>query len=209
MRIPASIPAILGLILLATPPARTAVAQPKPAEQSLRVFVPPPLEWNRRTFVTNPALVQTPYDLARANGNLTFGMSASQVAAALPGLPSDLDWNNLRTAREYAADVRYFWLPLKDLPAWYNDLQGCTGTESYAAFLFVRRHLFRISFRLIPDAACPSVSDAAAGLFARYVGLSTDLVLSVRYRSTPAEVVDITDPTETSLIPIRWRMSGT
>ena len=187
----------------------SAVAQTGPSDQTLRVYVPPILEWNNRTMVTRPGVVQTPYDLARINGDLTFGMSPTQVAAAMPGLPSDLDWNNLRTAREYNADIRYFWLKIDDMPAWRTQIKGCVGSASYAAFLFNRHRLFRISFRFIPDPDCPSVTAAALQVFGRYLTVGADLALSVHYRSGPAEVVDVTDPAESQLVPIRWRMSGT
>ena len=136
---------------------------------ALRVFVPPPLEWNHRTMTARSALSQTPYDLARINSGLVFGMTPEQVAAQLPGMPPDLAWNTLRTAREYSADVRYFWVRLDDLPEWRKRLGGCIGNASYVAFLFSQHGLFRVSFRLLPDAACASVTDAALDLFARYV----------------------------------------
>ena len=189
--------------------AGTAGAQPKPAEQSLRVFVPPPLQWNQRTQTARSALQQTPHDLARINADLTFGMTPEQVAALFPVLPPDLSWTTLRTAPEYPADVRYVWVRLRDLPQWRDQLSGCFGSTSYVAFLFNQHALFRVSFRLIPDAACPSVTEAALDLFARYVPVGPDIALSVRYSSPPAEVVDITDPTATLLLPVRWRMGGT
>ncbi|MFL5286794.1 MAG: hypothetical protein ACJ8AW_38930 [Rhodopila sp.] len=185
------------------------MTQPKPADQTLRVFVPPPLEWNQRTQTTRPALLQTPHDLARINGELTFGMTPEQVAALLPGMPQSLTWNTLRTAREYSSDVRYFWVRLDDLPEWRSRLTGCVGNASYVAFLFTQHGLARISFRLVPDAACPSVTAAAKDLLARYIVIGPEVALSVRYTALPAEVVDITDPTASLLIPVRWRMSST
>jgi hypothetical protein len=123
-------------------------------------------------------------------------------------MPDGLNWNTLRTAREYSSDVRYFWVRLDDLPLWRAMMQSCIGSPSYAAFLFGSNGLFRISFRLLPDAACPSVADAAVQLFAHYISIGPEIALSVRYRSMQAEVVDVTDPTAGSLVPVRWRMSG-
>jgi hypothetical protein len=206
------LPAVLGLLMLMLPLTGTiaaSAADPPPAGPTLRVFVPPPLEWNHRTMTARSGLSQTPYDLARVNGNLTFGMTPEQVAATLPGLPSGLTWNSLRAAREYSSDVRYFWVRLDDLPEWRDRLGGCVGNGSYAAFLFTELGLFRLSFRLMPDTACASVTKAALDLFARYVPIGPDIALSVHYLSAPAEVVDITDPTATQLAPVRWRMSGT
>jgi hypothetical protein len=203
MRLP-----ILTLAILLACAAGPSAADSPQAGATLRVFVPPPLEWNHRTMTARSALSQTPYDLARINGGLVFGMTPEQVAAQLPGMPSDLAWNTLRTAREYSADVRYFWVRLDDLPDWRKRLGGCIGNASYAAFLFSQHGLFRVSFRLLPDAACASVTDAALDLFARYVTIGPDIALSVHYRSAAAEVVDVTDPTATQLAPVRWRMSG-
>jgi hypothetical protein len=174
----------------------------------LRLFVPPPLEWNNRSMVARPSLQQSSHDLALMNGDVVFGMTPEQVARKIPGMPDGLNWNTLRTAREYSSDVRYFWVRLDDLPLWRAMMQSCIGSPSYAAFLFGSNGLFRISFRLLPDAACPSVADAAVQLFAHYISIGPEIALSVRYRSMQAEVVDVTDPTAGSLVPVRWRMSG-
>jgi len=182
---------------------------PAPGPGPLRVFVPPPLEWNKRSVVTRPALQQTPHDLAAVNGDLVWGMTPQQVAAKLPGMSPDLSWNGLRAAREFTTDVRFFWMRLNDLPAWRDSLHACVGGASYVAFLFSGNGLFRVSFRLLPDAACESVTNAAVDLLARYISIGPTVALSVRYRSMQAEVVDITDPTASLLIPVRWRMSGT
>lgn len=207
----------LAIPFLAVPlllPVNAVVAQPPPAQPpptqpDLRVFVPPPLEWNRRTLTARRGTQQGPQDLARINAGLTFGMTPEQVAAVLPGAPTELTWNNLRTARDYPTEVRYFWLRLDDVPAWRSQIKNCAGKSSYAAFLFTIRGLFRVSFRLLPDAGCPSLTAAALDLFAPYVTLTPDVALSIRYRSGPAEVVDITDPTAAALIPVRWQMNPT
>jgi hypothetical protein len=194
-----------------TPPLQGAVAPQGPMVpqgQTLHVFVPPPLEWNNRTMVARPSLQQSSHDLAVMNGDVVFGMTPEQVAGQIPGIPAGLNWNTLRTAREYSSDVRYFWVRLDELPLWRAMMHSCIGSPSYAAFLFSGNGLFRISFRLLPDAACPSVTDAAVELFSHYISIGPGVALSVRYRSMQAEVVDVTDPTAASLIPVRWRMSG-
>ncbi len=189
--------------------AGPVLSQPKAADQTLRVFVPPPLQWNPRTQTVRPGELQTPRDLARVNGNIMFGMTPEQVAAELPRVPQTLTWNTLRSAREYSSDVRYFWVRLDDLPEWRSRLTGCIGDASYVAFLFTSGGLFRISFRLLPDAACPVVTQAAQDLLARYIPIAPEVALSVRYASPPAEVVEITDPTATALLmAARWRMGG-
>src|SRR5689334_11974005 len=144
-------------------------AQPKVPDAAPRVFVPPVLEWNARTQTVRPAEPQTPRDLARVNGDIVFGMTPQQVAAQLPGVPQTLSWSTLRSAREYSSDVRYFWVRLDDLPEWRSRLSGCVGNTSYVAILFSSRGLFRLSFRLIPDAACPALTEAAMDLLARYM----------------------------------------
>lgn len=200
------LPLLVVPLLLA---AKATAAQPAPADTNLRVFLPPALEWNKRTLTARRGTQQGTADLAQINGGLTFGMTPEQVAATLPGTPPELNWYNLRSARDYPIEVRYFWLRLDDLPAWRSQIKGCAGQSSYVAFLFTIRGLFRISFRLLPDAACPSLTTAALDLFAPYVTLAPDIALSTRYRSGPAEVVDITDPAAAALIPIRWQMDPT
>ena len=151
---------------------------------------------------------QTSQDLALVNGGILFGMTPGRVAALLPGAPPDLTWNTLRSASEYPAEVRYFWLRLNSLPEWRDRISHCIGQSSYVAFQFTARGLFRISFRLIPDAACPNVAQAALDLFARYMSIGPNIALSVHYATLDAAVVDITDPTASFLIPVRWRMSA-
>ncbi len=185
-----------------------AVAQPVTSgADTLRIFVPPPLQWDNRSFTARAALQQGPHDLALINGGIVFGMTPGDVAKLLPGAPADLTWNTLRSTTEYPADVRYFWMQLSSLPAWREHITHCVGASSYVAFQFASRGLFRVSFRLLPDAACPSVTEAALDVFARYVRIGPDVALSVHYTTLDAAVVDITDPTASFLIPIRWRMS--
>ncbi len=197
--------ALLGLPLGCLQSFAQSVA---PAPDTRRIFVPPPLQWDTRTFTAKAALQQGPHDLAVINGGIVFGMAPEDVAAMLPGAPSDLTWNTLRSTTEYPADVRYFWMRLDSLPAWRAPIKHCIGASSYVAFQFTSRGLFRVSFRLLPDAACLSVTDAALDVFARYVPIGPDIALSVHYTTLDAAVVDITDPTASFLIPIRWRMSG-
>jgi len=173
----------------------------------LHLFVPPPLEWNNRTMIARPGLQQSAHDLALINGGVVFGMTPDQVANQIPNMPAGTSWNTLRSAREYLSDVRYFWVRLDDLPLWRAIMPSCIGSASYAAFLFTGNGLFRMSFRLLPDAACPSVTSAAVELFSHYIAVGPSVALGVRYRSMQAEVVDVTDPTAGSLIPVRWRMS--
>ena len=50
-----------------------------------------------------------------------------------------------------------------------DGVTGCFGANSYIVFLFRGRGLFRVSWRLLADANCPSVQPAAEELFARYL----------------------------------------
>jgi hypothetical protein len=72
-------------------------------------------------------------------------------------------------------------------------------------FLFRSRGLFRMSYRLIPDSACPSVAEAASAVMARYVTIDPSLALALHYRNGNAEVVDIVDPASGHVGTIRWQ----
>ncbi len=209
MLLAASLYRVVAAAPQATAPAPTPPAsQTPPPASTLHLFVPPAIEWNNRTLVARPGMQQSSHDLALLNGGVVFGMTPEQVATQMPSIGGGLSWDTLRTAREYSSDVRYFWVRLDDLPLWRAMMPSCIGSTSYAAFLFSNNGLFRMSFRLLPDAACPSVTGAAVELFSHYIAIGPGVALSVRYRSMQAEVVDVTDPTASSLIPVRWRMSG-
>jgi hypothetical protein len=72
--------------------------------------------------------------------------------------------------------------------------------------LFRNNALFRVSWRFLPDQACPSPHAVASGLYAAYVPLAATVAVSVHYRTGSAEVVDVTDPGATPLIAQRWQV---
>jgi hypothetical protein len=85
------------------------------------------------------------------------------------------------------------------------DPAGCTGSASYLVLLFTRQGLFRLSYRLIADKGCTDTDEAAQSIFARYVPITQAVVMSARYRTGSAQVVDVTDPTVGYLASTRWR----
>jgi len=181
--------------------AATPVAAP-------RIYVPPPLQWDIAMFTPKPALQQMASDFGLLTGGLVFGMTPGAANAKLPNPLPNQTWNTLQSANEYPGDVRYFWLRLNTLPEFLGSGPTCGGSASYVVFLFSQRGLFRLSFRLVPDPSCPNVTDAALLLFARFVGIGPTVALSVHYRTRDAQVVDVTDPSASFLIPIRWQMSA-
>ena len=111
---------------------------------------------------------------------------ASVLYAISPSLPP---------ATEFQSDVRYFWVRMEGLRDLRAGSTSCVGANSYIVLLFQSRGLFRISYRLAPDASCPRPADAAAEIFGRYVSIMQEIAQSVHYRARAMEVVDITDPT--------------
>jgi hypothetical protein len=107
-------------------------------------------------------------------------------------------------ANEYPDDVRYFWARLDAMRELRDGITGCTGANSYVVFLFRNGVLFRISWRLLPDADCPSPRAAAEEIYARYLAVDGAPALTSHYRANKAEAVEITDPHASYLIPYRW-----
>ena len=118
------------------------------------------------------------------------------AAAAVPACEA--------AVRQYPNDVRYFWARLEDVRALREGIKGCVGANSYVVFLFSNRGLFRISWRLPPDASCPSPSGAALDLYARYLSLDGAAAVATHYRANKTEAVEITDPGAGYLMPFRW-----
>lgn len=195
------------LLMLATSPAWgqpapvTAPAGP-PAK---RIFLPPPIKWDNTMLNYSSALQQTATDFANLTGGLAFGMSPSQVNALLPDPYPGLAWVGLPLANEYPGDARYFGVPLDRAGPLRMDPTGCTGAASYLVLLFTSQGLFRLSYRLIADKSCPDTNEAAQSIFARFVPITQAVVMSARYRTGNAQVVDVTDPTVGYMAPVRWR----
>ncbi|MGE0222310.1 MAG: hypothetical protein AB7F35_14625 [Acetobacteraceae bacterium] len=203
----------LGLALGGVVPTLAQAEAQAPAQEK-PFLITPPLQWEASLLGFRSAWVQTQTDLLNATGGIAFGMNPREVNAVLPVPVRGLDWTTLPLATEFPEDVRYFWFKLPGAKAPLEQsgatapiarLNACAGGTSYVTFLFRTRGLFRISFRFAPDATCPSTADAATEVFARYVGLSRDLVLSMHYRNGPFEVVDLVDPAAGYLIPMRWQ----
>ncbi len=152
-----------------------------------------------------PALQQTPTDFANLTGGIAFGMSPAEVNARLPDPSPGLSWSELRMANEYPGEVRYFVVSVDHAGPLRTNLTACPGAASYIAFLFSKRGLFRLSYRLIADKGCGDTNEAAQEIFSRYVPIGQHVALSMRYRTGRTEVVEVTDSTAGYLIPTRWR----
>jgi hypothetical protein len=205
-----------ALALLAAALARPAAAQPQaapagtqpPAAASIRILQPPPVQWERTMLTNRPALDQSAADFARMAGGIAFGMIPAEVNARLPDPYPGLSWSALPVAGEFTGEVRYFWARLDGAAPLLAGLDHCAGAGSTVVFLFTSRGLFRLSYRFLPDKACPDVSEAARDILARYVTLGRGVALSTRYRTRVTEVVDITDPAAGALLPVRYRQGG-
>jgi hypothetical protein len=191
----------------AQPPVPRSPQSSAPSEQVKRIFLPPPLQWDNAMLSFHSALQQTATDFVNLTGGLAFGMSPDQANARLPDPYAGLSWNGLSTANEYPGEVRYFGVPIDKAGALRMGVTACPGAASYLVFLFNGNGLFRVSYRLTADKACPDTNEAAQQIFAHYVPLSQTVALSLRYRTGRTEVVDITDPTALNLASTRWRQS--
>ncbi len=184
-------------------PAWTAPGQAPDAV--LHILVPPPTKWDHQMLATHPALNQTVSNFKAITGGIAFGMPPAGVNAKLPVPEPGIAWTSLPQATEFQDDVRYFWTRLDGVHELRAGATACAGAGSYIVFLFQQRGLFRVSYRLTPDAACPNVAAAADEIFGRYVGIAQDIAQSVHYRVGTMEVVDITDPTAGELVGVRWQ----
>ena len=194
--------ALLGVVMLAAP----VVAQP--SRDNKPVLAPPPSQWDNRILTVRPALSQTVTDFAAITGGIVFGLGPADVNARMPAPAPGVSWTALPAATEFRDDVRYFWVRIEGLREMRAGSTACVGPNSYIVFLFQARGLFRISYRLVPDAACPNPADAAAEIFGRYVTIAPEIALSVHYRVGQQEIIDITDPTAGYLVATRWQPRG-
>ena len=187
------LPGYLAMRLIAP-----AVAETK------RIFIVPPMQWDHEMSRDRTAHVQSPSDLADLTGGIVFGLSPSEVNAQLPVPTQGVEWADLPFATEYPDEVRYFWVRLDAMRDPGDGITGCVGANSYVVFLFRKRSLFRVSWRLLPDNYCASTRVAAEDIFARFVAMDRTVVLATHYRPGKADAVEITDPTVDYLMPYRW-----
>ena len=142
--------------------AALAFSSPAPAAEAetQRIFALPALQWDAGLSRDRLARSFGPSDLANLTGGIVFGLTPSQVNARLPTPASGIEWASLPSANEYPEDVRYFWVRLDAVKEPRAGIQGCTGANSYVVFLFSARGLFRMSWRLLPDATCAAPRQA-------------------------------------------------
>ena len=176
--------------------------------ETKRIFAVPPIQWDNGMSLDRPSVVQGPTDVGNLTGGIVFGLSPSEVNAHLPTPAPGLAWEGLPFANEYPEDVRYFWVRLDADREMREGINGCTGANSYIVFLFRGRRLFRISWRLVEDATCPSSRPAAQDLYERWLAIDRTAAVATHYRAGKAEVVEITDPDADELVPYRWENRG-
>ena len=189
----------IGVTLLALAWPLTAMRA-----ETKRIFALPPTQWDNDMSRDRPALRQGPSDLAALTGGIVFGLSPNEVNTKLPLPTPGIGWATLPSATEYPDDVRYFWVRLDAAGDLRDGMNGCASVTSYVVFLFRQRGLFRISWRLPEDAACPSTRAAAEDLYGRYLSVDRTVSLAIHYRAGKADVVEITDPSADYLLPYRW-----
>ena len=169
------------------------------------ILAPPPSQWDRKMLSGRPLLSQTISDFTAITTGIVFGMGPGEVNDRLPNPARGISWSALPAAAEFQNDVRYFWIRFEDARDLRMGATGCAGADSYIVLLFQPRGLFRISYRLMPDVACPHPGVAAREVFGRYVSITATIALSVHYRAGRMEVVDVTDPTAGFLLNTRWQ----
>jgi hypothetical protein len=172
--------------------------------ETKRIFSIPPTQWDHAMSRERPALSLGQSDLANLTGGIVFGQSPSEANAKLATPTPGVEWADLPFASEYPDEVRYFWVRLDAAQKPRDSINGCAGANSYVVFLFRNRVLFRVSWRLLPDNACPSTHAAAEDIYARYLAIDGGVVLTTHYLAGKAEAVEITDPNVDYLMPYRW-----
>jgi hypothetical protein len=182
----------------------SGLAQAQPAAEEKRIYIVAPLRWDPGMTAVRPAQSQTPGDLGNLTGGIVFGMTPNDVNARLPEPAFGVSWSALPMAKEFSEDVRYFWVRLEGARDLRQGTEHCLGANSYVAFLFRSHGLFRLSYRLFPDADCPAVDAAAADIFARYVRLYRAVAVATHYATGSAVAVEVNDPTADYLTPTRW-----
>ena len=178
------------------------------AEETKRIFVVPPVRWDAAMARDRPAQTHGPTDLGNLTGGVVWGLSPLEVNSRLPMPATGLNWSALPFANEYPEEIRYFWTRLDTVRELREGMNACIGANSHIVFLFRARGLFRVSWRLVPDEACPEPRAAAEGVFARYLAIDRAASLATHYRAGKAEVVEITDPNAGYLMPFRWENRG-
>ncbi len=198
---------IFLMALLASPVGGGAMspAAAQPTKANKPILAPPPSQWDRQMLSGRALLGQTITDFTAITGGITFGMGPGEVNAHMPSPAKGVSWVAMPQATEFQDDIRYFWVRFEDARDLQMGATACVGDESYIVFLFRPSGLFRISYRLMPSAACPRPADATAEIFGRYVAITTDIALSVHYKAGPMEVVDVTDSTAGYLLATRWQ----
>ena len=191
------------MAMLALLPPLTGMAQ-----ETKRVLVVPPVQWDATMTRDRPAQSHGPTELGRLTGGVVWGLSPLEVNSRLPIPATGLNWSALPFANEYPEEIRYFWTRLDTVRELRDGMDACIGASSYIVFLFRSRGLFRVSWRLVPDEACSSPRAAAEGVFARYLTVDREASLATHYRAGKAEVVEITDPNAGYLMPFRWENRG-
>ncbi len=181
----------------------TATAQTPDTTKTILAL--PAVQWNDMGVSWHYAAQQTPRDLARAMGGLIFGLKTDDVSQRLPKLGTDLRWSNLPVAREFPEEVRFVRMPMQAAGSLRPPGAACFGELSNLVLLFRDNALMRVSWRFLPDQACPDVHNAAESLYATFVPLAATLAVSTHYRTGSAEVVDVTDPVAGKLIAQRWQ----
>lgn len=113
-------------------------------------------------------------DFGDGFGDFKFGMSPEEVNAKLPTHFASIDWTSMPKDSMYStAEVKYFWVPLaafENLPRW-KFYEKCATGQSYVAFLFLDKRLFRVSVRFAPD--CSARFDAMEH-FASFYGIKAN-----------------------------------
>lgn len=173
--------------------------------QTKPILAPPPSLWDHAMLSGKALLSQTVTDFRAITNGIIFGMGSGEVNMHMPSPAKDVSWSALPQATEFQDDIRYFWVRFEDARDLRAGALSCAGDDSYIVFMFQPRGLFRISYRLMPSAACPRTANAAAEIFRRYVTITTDIALSVHYRAGPMEIVDVTDATAGYLVATRWQ----
>jgi hypothetical protein len=83
-------------------------------------------------------------------------------------------------------------------------ITSCFAPTSLIFFQFVARKLYAVMFAFASDATCPDASGAANDLFQRLLAIPSAAMPAGHYRVGGLEIVEVWDPTVTSVTHKRW-----
>jgi hypothetical protein len=136
---------------------------------------------------------------------LHLGMSPEEVNARFAHPLASVAPSALGQVNYLGPDtVSGFTIGMTEAGSMKPQITSCFSPKSIIFFQFVARRLYAVLFAFAPDAHCPDASGAADDLFQHLLAIPETALPSEHYRLRGLNIVDVWDPTVTSVIHQRW-----